>query len=394
MPEITMPPSHTLSEFAVWAKQRRTHVLARQAASQIEKANTIYLLAPSSFLGLSFTIPVAQRLRAAGKRVALVDDTLATPPPDIADCTVLSTRAFVQENPSAGLAINMANTVFVHGLFCATALRANIPVIDIVAALDYFELPVIYQTASAMRDATLARLDDYVTLAGMLDDDLSVQTLRAALEMRITMNREAVLPVLCSLEDEYFSPYPTGKDVTFALGAHEILCDVGAHVGTTVRKFLTATHWQYDAIHAFEPDAGNYAALRQGVFEALPNFHPRNIALSNSKSTLGFSETGTMGSRLDANGNVQVQASTLDDEVAHATFIKMDVEGHEANILRGARRLIAQSKPRLAITGYHFANDLLDIVQLVREIEPAYRLRLRHHSFYYYDTILYADIAP
>lgn len=389
-----MSRSHTLSEFGQWATQRRAHVLARPAASQIQEAATLYLLAPSSFLGLSFAVPMAQRLLAAGKQVVLVDDTMPMPPAAIAGCRVLSTRAFALERPAAGLAINMANTVFVHGLFSTAALRAGIPVIDIIAALDTFGLPVIYQTASAMREATLARLDDYAALAGLLDDALSIQTLRAALEMRITLNRDAVLPVLCSLEDEYFSPFPAGKDVTFALGTHEILCDVGAHVGTTVRKFLAATHWQYDAIHAFEPDAGNYAALRQGVFENLPDFHPRNIALSSSRSTLRFSETGTMGSRLDANGNVQVQASTLDDEVAHATFIKMDVEGHEASILRGARRLIAQSKPRLAITGYHFADDLLDIVQLVREIEPAYRLRLRHHSFYYYDTILYADIAP
>lgn len=79
--------------------------------------------------------------------------------------------------------------------------------------------------------------------------------------------------------------------------------------------------------------------------------------------------------------------------MAHATFIKMDVEGHETRILQGAKRLISNSKPRLAITGYHFADDLLNIAQLIREIEPAYRLRLRHHSFYYFDTILYADIA-
>lgn len=388
-----MSRSQALSEFGQWAARCRHLPPSREAASQIEEATTIYLLAPSSFLGQSFTVPIARRLLAAGKRVVLVDDTMQSAPNAIADCTIRGTGAFALERPTAGLAINMANTAFVHGFFSAAALRAKIAVLDIIPVLDAFELAVIYQTASVMREATLSRLDDYVALAGQLDDSLSIQTLRACLEMRTTLNRNAVLPILCSLEDEYFSPYPAGKDVTFALGSREILCDVGAHVGTTVRKFLAATHWQYDAIYAFEPDVGNFSALKQGIFENLPNFHPRNIALSNSKSVLSFSETGTMGSRLDANGNVQVQASTLDDEVSHATFIKMDVEGHEVKILQGASRLIAESKPRLAITGYHFADDLLDIVQLLLKIEPAYRLRLRHHSFYYYDTILYADIV-
>ncbi len=48
----------------------------------------------------------------------------------------------------------------------------------------------------------------------------------------------------------------------------------------------------------------------------------------------------------------------------------------------------------MAITGYHYADDLLNIAQLVHEIEPRYRLRMRHHSFWYYDTVSYADISP
>jgi FkbM family methyltransferase len=384
--------SQSLQNFGQLIEVLRNHARVPDAAIRLEEATIVYLLAPSSFLGDAFTIPIAQRLLAAGKRVALVDDTMHMAPAQIGSCEVLGTEAFARVPPSAALAINMANTPFVHGLFTAIAWRANVPVLDIIPVLDAFGLSVIYQSAETMRLATLARLVDYAALAEKLDDPLSIQTLGACLEMRVTLNRNAVLPILCSLEDEYFSPYPAGKDVTFALGSQEILCDVGAHVGTTIRKFLTATRWRYDAIHAFEPDVGSFAALQRGCFEHLANFHPRNIALSNARSKLGFSETGTMGSRLDDNGNVQVQASTLDDEIEHATFIKMDVEGHEAKILQGARRLIAKSKPRLAITGYHFADDLLDIVQLVREIEPAYRLRLRHHSFYYYDTILYADI--
>jgi FkbM family methyltransferase len=369
------------------------HELTADTAGSLEAARSVYLLAPSSFLGHAFACAIALRLLQQGKEVALVDDTLSAAPAGLEACRVLNTQDFRGERPLAGLSINLANTVFVHRMFSVAARSAGIPMLDIVPVLAELSMPVIYQEATLMRAASLAKLDEYKALARALDDELSVQTLAAFLEMRVTLDRNAMLPVLCSLEDEYFSLYPTGKqDLTFTLGPDEVLCDVGAHVGSTVRKFLSATQWQYAAIHAFEPDTANFAGLTQGPFANLADFHPRNIALSDQKGVLSFAETGTMGSRLDVGGNVQVPTSTLDDEVPHASFIKMDVEGHETKILQGARRLISQSKPRLAITAYHYADDLLDIVRLIRDIEPRYRLRLRHHSYYYYDTIVYADI--
>ncbi|WP_204348637.1 hypothetical protein, partial [Klebsiella pneumoniae] len=66
-----------------------------------------------------------------------------------------------------------------------------------------------------------------------------------------------------------------------------------------------------------------------GYFAMLDNFHAYNMALSDTRSTLQFAQTGTMGSRIDQSGNVRIQAVPLDDMVDHATFIKMDVEGHE-----------------------------------------------------------------
>lgn len=389
-----MNRSSALKHFDATLAHLRTHQLSGEAGSRLNSARTIYLLAPSSFLGMAFSGPIAQHLQAQDCQVVLVDDTLTTAPAGLEGCRLLGTRAFRDERPTHGLAINLANSVFVHRLFAAAAASASIQVLDIVPVLGELGFAVVYQSALAMRDATLTRLGDYRSLAGELADALSLQTLEAFLRLRITLDRDALLPVLCSLEDEYFSLFPTGKDdLSFALRRDETLCDVGAHVGSTVRKFLSATHWQYRAIHAFEPDKGSYAALTQGPFAGLDNFHAHNLALSDKKGVLSFAETGTMGSRLDAeHGNVQVPTSTLDDEVPEASFIKMDVEGHETQILRGARRLISQCTPRMAVTGYHYADDLLDIVTLLREIDPRYRLRLRHHSFYYYDSIVYADV--
>ncbi len=355
----------------------------------IEKARCFYLLAPSSFLGVHYASLIAERLSTEGRSVFFVDDTLDA---QTAGWPVLTSRAFVEvAGQSTALAVNMANSIFAHGYFSRLVERAGITSLDIIHVLDFLDLPVIYQTASVMRQKTLARLDDYRILASRLDDALSIHTLLAALRLRLTLDRMAVLPVLCSLESEYFTPFPAGHVDTFALRQDEVFCDVGAHVGSTIGKFLAATQWRYAAIHAFEPDQQSFAALQRGYFSELENFQAHNVALSDCRATLQFAQTGTMGSRLDGNGNVEVQAVPLDELADAVTFLKMDVEGHETAVLRGARRLIGTYRPRMAVTAYHYADDLLDIVRLIDEIAPGYRLRLRHHSLYYYDTIVYAE---
>ncbi|CAG8867885.1 hypothetical protein PS627_02660 [Pseudomonas fluorescens] len=359
----------------------------------IKQARRVYLLGPTSFLGASFAAIFADRLTEMGIETFCVDDGLASRGEPFAQSPVLSTEGFVADARShqGGVSVNLGNSVFAAGFFSQASQRAGVQELDIIPVLDYFGLPVIYQTAAHMRTATLERLDDYRALARRFNDPLSIQTLAALLKLRFTLDRKAVLPVLCSLENEYFAPYAAGEVDTFKLGGEEVLVDVGAHVGTTIGKFLTATRWQYKAIHAFEPDIQNHAALKRGYFASLDNFHAYNMALSDAPSTLKFAQTGTMGSRIDLEGNVEIQAMPLDDVVEYATFIKMDVEGHETSVLRGARKLISTHRPRLAVTGYHYADDLLDIVKLLDDIEPSYELRLRHHSYYYYDSILYAE---
>lgn len=367
----------------------------RRGIEALEASQTVYLLAPSSFLGDTFAATVAQRLVQAGKSVCFVDDVLAARGERWHDAPLTDCAGFVARARSqrAVVAINLSMSPFASGRFELAARQAGVTHVDLVPVLDFLDLPVIYQTAAQMRAATLARADDYRRLARRLDDPLSVRTLAAVIALRLTLDRRVMLPVLCSLEDEYFSTCPVGKDVSFALRGDEILCDVGAYKGTTVQRFLAATRWSYRAIHSFEPDAQNFAAMRQGLFADLPDFHPRHAAVSDTHSVLRFAQTGTMGSRVDEGGGVEVEAVRLDDELDAVTFIKMDVEGHETRVIEGARRLIGQDRPRLAVTGYHYADDLLDIVARLDTIEPDYRLRLRHHSFYYFDTILYADMA-
>ena len=114
-------------------------------------------------------------------------------------------------------------------------------------------------------------------------------------------------------------------------------------------------------------------------------------ALSDRLETLHFAETGTMFSHVTESGGVEVKTTRLDDEIERVTFLKMDAEGYEARILAGGREVLGRNRPRMAIASYHYATDLLKIVDLVDELTPGYSMRLRQHANYYYDSILYAS---
>jgi len=54
-------------------------------------------------------------------------------------------------------------------------------------------------------------------------------------------------------------------------------------------------------------------------------------------------------------------------------FIKMDIEGAERHALKGARRLLARDKPRLAICIYHAADDPDVVPRVVLEANGEYQ---------------------
>jgi hypothetical protein len=47
----------------------------------------------------------------------------------------------------------------------------------------------------------------------------------------------------------------------------------------------------------------------------------------------------------------------------------------------------------MAIAAYHYATDMLDIVDTIDRLVDGYHIRLRQHFNYYYDYIIYASPA-
>lgn len=349
----------------------------------------VFLLAPRSHLGKLFTEGVIAQIPNV---VAVVDD-LST------ESTLFGLpRLSVHEFTSrAGqyrnaLALDFSVGTFSAALFKRVCLEAGVECRDFVTAHAQFGLPSVFESAREYRANTLARIDDFLALEKRLADQASRDTLYGMLLFRLTYNRENIRDIFFGTADEYFSDSKSGK--TFVLGDNEYFCDCGAHQGTIVARFLGANNWKYDGIAAFEPDRKNFKALQKMCLLPLQNLKLVNKALSDRHETLRFVETGTMSSYVSDQGNISVETTRLDDELDRLTFLKMDIEGYEARTLNGAASLITKHRPRMAIASYHYATDMLNIVDTIDKLSPGYTIRLRQHFNFYYDSIIYASPAP
>lgn len=91
-------------------------------------------------------------------------------------------------------------------------------------------------------------------------------------------------------------------------------------------------------------------------------------------------------------GEIIIHTDTIDAIAGekNVTYIKMDVEGAELKSLMGAETVINRNHPRMAISIYHSDEDMLDIIEYIRTKFPFYKLYVRHYTYFYADTVLYA----
>lgn len=347
----------------------------------------VFLLAPLSQLGMVHGPAIAAFTKGL---VAVVDDV--SPGTHIHGVPRWSSRDFLAaagRYPNA-IALDFSMSHGARAMFTALCRQAGIERHDCVEAQAQLGLVSVYETVSEYRSKTLDRLDDFLKIAEKFSDDCSRATLYANLLFRVTYDRSHMLATWSNPMDEYFSHFITPS--TFQLGRNEHYCDCGAFQGPVVSKFLGATNYSYKSITAFEPDRANFDALQKMSSLALHDFRAVNKAVSNQQEVLKFLEMGTISSCVSTSGTVQVQATRLDDEVEHLTFLKMDVEGFEAKTLQGASRLLSTQRPRIAACVYHYAHDLLDVMEEIERHVDNYHYRLRQHNgSYYYDLIIYAS---
>ncbi len=183
------------------------------------------------------------------------------------------------------------------------------------------------------------------------------------------------------------------KDEAFEilnLGENESFLDLGAYRGDTIKEFLHYAD-SYSQIIAVEPDKRTFKKL-QTYCENLENCTTLNNAVWNKSQELFFDgNKGRGGSAKDTGETIHsITVDELSEKHGKFTYINIDVEGAEKEMLQGASKSLQQYKPKLCMAVYHRSEDIFALVNQINEINDDYKIHLRHHPHIsFWDTNLY-----
>ena len=166
----------------------------------------------------------------------------------------------------------------------------------------------------------------------------------------------------------------------------DVVFDIGANIGCTAIMFgaLAAE------VHAFEPAPSTFAFLRTNIANSgLKNVRLHNCGLGavTTATTLTFSADNRSGGFVSATqpsaGHLiePIRLRQLDDlvpelGVARVDLVKIDVEGFEGHVLRGARGTLARHRPLVVSELNHWClnafqrTSVPDHLDLLRSIFP------------------------
>ena len=169
---------------------------------------------------------------------------------------------------------------------------------------------------------------------------------------------EAVCSAILAAEDFYEAAIL--DDLAKRYPTHATIVDVGAHIGN--HTIYWSAFVPHDAIYAFEPVPTNYALLLANTADK-PGVRTIRAALSDHDGVERMElDPVNMGRcRIDRDGPLPVAVMRLDDlDLVGVTLIKVDVEGHQAEVLAGARSTILRGRPVLLVEdGEGTAEDAL-----------------------------------
>ncbi|MCR4767516.1 MAG: FkbM family methyltransferase [Saccharofermentans sp.] len=188
----------------------------------------------------------------------------------------------------------------------------------------------------------------------------------------------------------------------FEARENEVFVDCGCFDGATCYNFAGWCGAKgFDRIYSFEADTKNYARAKE-ILAPLGKceLFPYGTADVNKKVYFAADafETSCIISKEEAEkrnfeGVEEIETAALDDvlEGKKITFIKMDIEGAEYEALQGARKLIMENRPRMAISVYHKFEDFVTLADLVLKMHPDYRIAFRHYGYDDLETVMYVE---
>jgi FkbM family methyltransferase len=207
--------------------------------------------------------------------------------------------------------------------------------------------------------------------------------------------KDLILPLLGddSLIDEGLYEYNQ-----IQLENKDVVLDCGANIGI-FSAYAAAQNCQ---VYAFEPTPDTIPILDKNKEIYPENFHIIPKAVSDKDGTISFycyNDANSINSVFDTtllysnhykiSQEVIVPTITLDsfaeeNNLKKVDFIKCDIEGSERQMLKGARNILKNHAPKLAICTYHLPDDKEVLERLILEANPNYQIIHKWKKLYAY----------
>lgn len=196
------------------------------------------------------------------------------------------------------------------------------------------------------------------------------------------------------------------RKVLPALGKRGVIFDVGAHVGNW-SKYCLSVESNLE-LHLFEPSKNTFEKLSENSWPASAHLNNYGLGDKNELLELNIVDSASgMNSLHKRHGVInaavraveQIKITTLDEYcekngIHKIDFLKVDVEGHELAVFRGAKRMLERSAidliqfeyggcnldarvylldiwKYLASNGYHIAKIFPDSIRYLSEYEQS-----------------------
>ena len=169
-----------------------------------------------------------------------------------------------------------------------------------------------------------------------------------------------------------------------------VVVDCGAFTGDTIPYFLEATGGDCH-VYAIEAFSSNYSRLTETIsaLGANKQITPLHMAVGAEPGELsivgdtGYADGGAGVAASGRQDSERVRCETLDDLFADGSkgrisYIKIDVEGADLDVLRGGARLLRETRPVVAVAAYHTPEHLWQIPRFLLDTLGPCRLYAGH----------------
>lgn len=305
---------------------------------------------------------------------------------------VLDWQALALEHPQAQLALGIFNRDTAYDELLGIVADAGFaPPLMPWMLYEQFSEALGWRFWLSARSFLLGAMDRLGRVAEALADDESRKILyrMCAFRLGLDMEYSSFLSDETRYINELTLPALKGRDITYV--------DCGAYDGDSYDELIAWSEISCKQAFLLEPDPENFTRLVHQVALKGTNAICLPMAAAESYSILTFNAgQGEACSISQGGGGTSIAAVALDQMLPcmPVDLIKLDVEGAEAQVLRGAEQIIRRSRPVLIVSLYHNPQDLWELPELLFDLCPNYKFHIRQHCPNTFESVLYAVPNP